>query len=145
MKKMTMHNAEPRLWTVALIVILMTGCSAHNPFIIKNTTNVHSLSVNKFTAQQGKIFLTKEALSKDLGYEEIAQIEVGKIWYGGAEWVYATFAERAKKMGADAVVEIRTWHQPAGFAWATPHGSGKAIKFNNPSSVDLSKIKGEWQ
>ncbi|MGH8652190.1 MAG: hypothetical protein ACREYE_08425, partial [Gammaproteobacteria bacterium] len=35
--------------------------------------------------------------------------------------------------------------QPSGFAWAAPHGTGKAIRILNKGSVDLSKLGGQWR
>lgn len=138
-------NTVLRSWGLGLLAILMSGCAAHSPFILVNTTDISSLSDKKLPVNEGKVFLTEESLPKEYGFESLAQIEVGKVWYGSDEKVYATFAEEARKIGADAVIEIGTWHHPAGWSWASPQGSGKAIKFNNPASVDLSKIKGEWQ
>ena len=145
MNKSEKFNVVLKTWGLALVVISMTGCAAHSPFILVNTTDVNALSGKKLPAQAGKVFLTGESLPKEFGYEPLAQIEVGKVWYGSDEKVYATLAEEARKIGADAVIEIGTWHQPAGWSWAAPQGTGKAIKFNNPSTVDLSKIKGQWK
>ena len=145
MKKSARLNAVLKMWGLVLVVISTTGCAAHSPFILVNTTDVSALSEKKLPAKEGKVFLTEESLPKEFGYESLAQIEVGKVWYGSDEKVYTTFAEEARKIGADAVMGIGTWHHPAGWSWASPQGTGKAIKFNNPSIVDLSKIKGEWK
>lgn len=54
-------------------------------------------------------------------------------------------AEGARELGADTVVEVKTWHQPAGWSWSAPHGSGKAVKILEPASVDLSALPGDWR
>jgi uncharacterized protein YbjQ (UPF0145 family) len=53
-------------------------------------------------------------------------------------------AKRARQLGADAVIDVDTWRQPSGFAWAAPHGSGKAVKFRNKEDIDLSGVDGDW-
>ena len=77
-------------------------------------------------------------------FEIIASIEVGKVWYGSSKHILSSMAVRAREIGADAVIEVKTWRQPSGWSWAAPHGSGKAIKILDPSSIDLSNFKGEW-
>jgi uncharacterized protein YbjQ (UPF0145 family) len=54
------------------------------------------------------------------------------------------FADIARALGADAVVEVSTWHQPAGFSWAAPHGSGKAVHLNDKSQITSQVLKGDW-
>jgi uncharacterized protein YbjQ (UPF0145 family) len=70
---------------------------------------------------------------------------VGKNWYGSSDKVLQTLADAARQLGADAVVEVKTWHQASGFAWSAPHGSGLAVKITDPSSIDLSALTGEWK
>jgi uncharacterized protein YbjQ (UPF0145 family) len=54
------------------------------------------------------------------------------------------FADIARELGADAVVEVSIWRQPAGFAWATPHGSGKAVHLIDKSQATSLVQKGDW-
>lgn len=72
----------------------------------------------------------------------VAVIDVGKIWYGGSAKVLVSMVDRARELGADPVIEVKTWHQPSGFSWAASHGSGKAVKFKNKASIDFSKLHG---
>ena len=144
MIKKTLFAKALGFFSFFAILFFLTGCSAHSPFILVPTTDTHHKTTNKFQAHENKVFLTKESLPPGIEFEEIAQIEVGKVWYGSPEGVYKTMADRARKLGADAVIEIATWHQPAGFSWAAPQGSGKAIKLIDRSSVDFS-MEGQWQ
>jgi len=132
---------------VFTFALLLAGCSApaHSPFIAKDTTDTHKLTATKFPSHTNKVFLTEVSLPKDIKFEEIALIEVGKATYGDYAAVYESMAAKAKELGADAVIEIKTWRQVSGWAWAAPHGSGKAVKFADKNSVDLSAIKGQWQ
>jgi uncharacterized protein YbjQ (UPF0145 family) len=126
-----------------MLVIIFYGCSAHNPFIVGNTTDTVPVSDVKYQSHTDKVFITSETIMVDK-YDVIGFIEVGKIWYGSSSNVLLSMAIRARELGADAVIEVKTWHQPSGFSWAAPHGSGKAIKFKNKAEIDFTKIKGEW-
>lgn len=126
-------------------ILLLAGCSAHSPFIAKNTADVTAVSKNRYPAHSNKVLLTPQALPESAKFEVLEKIEVGKVWYGSSKKVAFSLAERARAIGADAVVDYKTWNQPSGFSWFAPHGSGSAIKILDKSSVDLSSIQGEWQ
>jgi len=130
---------------IFVIVAGLTGCSAHNPFIIKNTTDVNQLSATKYAPHSNRVYVTSASLPETAKYEVLGQIEVGKVWYGSSDNVLQSLADGARKLGADAVVEVKTWHQPSGWSWAAPHGSGKAVKITEPTSVDFSNLGGDWK
>ena len=88
------------------------------------------------------MLLSKETLPSSDGYEVVGTVKVVKATYssGGVE---EKLANEARRIGADAVIGIRTWRAPAGFAWAAPHAEGEAIKFR--SGFDVSELKGQWR
>lgn len=131
-------------WLILMAISLM-GCSAHSPFIVKNTTDVTQLSSTKYAPHNNRIFVTSASLPETAKYELVAQLEVGKVWYGSSEDVLESLADSARHLGADAVVEVKTWHQPAGWSWSAPHGSGKAVKILEPASVDFANLGGNWK
>jgi hypothetical protein len=59
--------------------------------------------------------------------------------------VLQSLADGARELGADVVVDVKTWHQPSGWSWVAPHGSGKAVKITKSTSVDLSNLGGDWK
>jgi hypothetical protein len=59
----------------------------------------------------------------------IEKVEVSKKFYNGADESYAELADKAGKLGADAVVQAHQWRAPSGFAWAAPHAGGLAVKW----------------
>jgi len=128
-----------------MFVVGLTGCSAHNPYIIKNTTEVKQVGASKYLSHSNRVYVTSASLPATAKYEILGQVEVGKVWYGSSDNVLQSLADGARELGADAVVQVKTWHQPSGWAWAAPHGSGKAIKITEPGSVDLSTLGGEWK
>ena len=137
---------KSKLILSVIIVLGLAGCSAHNPFIITNTTDINPVGSAKYSPHSNRVFVTNESLPSTAKYEVLGQLEVGKVWYGSSDNVLQSLADGARKLGADAVVEVKTWHQPSGWSWAAPHGSGKAIKITDSArSVDFSKLRGEWK
>lgn len=130
---------------MCFMVILLSSCSAHNPFIVKNTTDTITISKTKYPSHNNFVYLTKSALPADAQYEVLAKLEVGKVWYGSSNDVLQSLADGARKLGADAVIEVKTWRQPSGWSWAAPHGSGKAIKVIESTSVNFGSLQGEWK
>jgi hypothetical protein len=43
------------------------------------------------------------------------------------------------------VIQVKRWHQPSGFSWVAPHGTGQAVKLINPEIFDLTQVSGNWQ
>ncbi len=77
-------------------------------------------------------------------YEVIGKIDVGSVWHGDLSRSEKALANHARAMGADAVIEMKLWHQPEGWSWAAPQGSGIAVKLTDPGSVDLNAVPGDW-
>ena len=128
-----------------VIAVVIAACSAHSPLIVKNTTDVNQPSATKYAPHSDRVFVTSASLPTTAKYEVLGQLEVGKVWYGSSHDVLQSLADGARKLGADAVVEVKTWHQPSGWSWAAPHGSGKAVKITEPGSVRFSDLAGDWE
>jgi hypothetical protein len=128
---------------IALAVVLAcANCSAHSPFLIRNTTHAEPVGSTAHPPHTERVFVTKGGLAAHT-YEVIAFLEVGRVWYGASSNVLVSMADRARELGANAVLDVRTWTQPSGFSWAAPHGSGKAVKFTG-ERPDLSALDGDW-
>ena len=128
-----------------IVTFVLVGCSAHNPFILKNTAELQNISKTKYPAHSRKIFVTEYNLPQTVKYEILGTIEVGKIWYGSSNNVMQSMADRAREIGADGVVEVQTWFQPSGWSWSAPHGSGIAVKIKEPEDFDWSALNGWWK
>ena len=127
-----------------LLALLVGACSAHNPFIVSNKTTSAPVSEAKFPPHTDKVFFTEQPLPPTVKFELISTIDVGKVWYGSSNSVYKSMAERARQLGANAVVQVKTWHQPAGYAWYAPHGSGQAIRVDDLDLLDSLDLEGSW-
>jgi hypothetical protein len=91
-----------------------------------------------------QIFITAQSLPPSVEYERISQIDYGKAWYGDSTDAYAAMAKRARELGANAVIEARTWYQPSGFSWAAPHGTGLAVRIKDINQLKAANIAGNW-
>ena len=135
-----------RAWIriLPVLALLVSACSAHNPFIVSNKTVSSPVTEAKFPPHSDKVFFTEQSLPSTVKFELISPIDVGKVWYGSKERVYKSMAERARQLGANAVVEVKTWRQPSGYSWAAPHGSGQAIRVDDIHQLDALNIEGSW-
>jgi len=135
-----------KIFTILLIVgFFLISCSTHSPVNANKRTEIINESTKNFPSHNEKVFLTKETLPMGINYEVLGKIEVSGGGGGipSMETVYTAMANQAREFGADAVIEIRTWRQPSLFSWASPQGSGKAIKL--VKKMDFSEINGEWR
>ncbi len=126
------------------LALIFSGCSAHSTWIAQDTTDTTPITKNAYSAHGNKVFVSEEIVPDKSQFTTIATIDVGKVWYGSTDNVLESMAIRARELGADAIIEVKTWRQPSGWSWAAPHGSGLAIKVNDPKSFDFSKLKGQW-
>jgi hypothetical protein len=120
---------------VSAMAIAMSACSAHNPFIVANTTDVKPAAAQQFAPHTGPVLIVEGPLPPTVEFVLVADIEIGKVWYGGSDKILQEMADRARALGADAVIEAKTWHQPSGYSWAAPHGHGQAVKILNPDQI----------
>jgi uncharacterized protein YbjQ (UPF0145 family) len=74
----------------------------------------------------------------------IATIDVGKKWYGSSHDAVSAMADRARELGANAVIQSKTWLAPSGFSWAAPHGSGQAVSVRDIKALEQRGVKGTW-
>jgi hypothetical protein len=72
----------------------------------------------------------------------LKEVKVSKKFYGSEEEMYGPLAEKARKMGADAVINVHTWHAVSGFAWSAPHAGGMAVKWTEAGRKALHGFPG---
>lgn len=126
---------------LACVLGAIAGCSAHSPMILKNTTDVSPTVSQRYPSHLNPVLVVEGPLPADIEYNVIATIDVGRNWYSGADGILVEMAQRAREMGADAVINVKRWRQPSGFAWAAPHGQGQAVRIlNKDKARDLSAL-----
>jgi hypothetical protein len=87
------------------------------------------------------IFISEKDIDKSL-YSPIKDIKISKKLYGSTADMYGVLAEQARKVKADAVINVRTWHSPSGFSWASPHAGGLAVKWTAAGRRALPSLEG---
>jgi hypothetical protein len=121
----------------------VSGAAAQTPSTAPELPNAAAIPPDAGPApRQGtSILILEGSLPEGVKYEFIAHIKVRQGGYRNAEQVLSRLADRARKIGADAVVQVKTWRQPAGFSWASPHADGDAVKIlNKEEAGDLSRF-----
>jgi hypothetical protein len=97
-------------------------------------------------AYSGKVLIVGYPVPADLQYEVIGPIQVFKRGYGSTGMAFHMLGDKAREVGANAVVEASAWLAPAFPANVAPHGKGIAVFIENPKALDeLSKNGGRWE
>jgi hypothetical protein len=137
---------KTRIAALLLLAATLGGCAAHSPMIMKETVDV-AMAPNapKLAPHTGKVLFLDNAPPAGVRYETLGEINAGAVWYGGPDGLLNAMADKARSIGADAVVEVGTWKQPSGFSWAAPHATGKAIHILNRKGADLNAMGGTWR
>src|ERR1041385_6279401 len=89
----------------------LCGCSAHSPFIPKNTPPSSMKSASSYPAHSKLVFVTTAAATPELSSVVIEKIDIGNVWYTASRTVKQSLADRAREVGADAVAEVKEWRQ----------------------------------
>lgn len=130
---------------LSAVAVLASGCATHSPMRMSNAASVTGKSTTTYAAHTNKVFVTETILDSSIQYELLGQIDIGMTTYSSMEEVLKRLANKARELGADAVVDVHTWRQPSGWAWVAPQGKGQAVRFEDKASVDFSALKGEWR
>ena len=78
-------------------------------------------------------------------HEVVGTLDSTKQFYGGTGSIVLAMADEARRIGADAVVNLRTGQKIGFFAWARPYGTGTAVKLEKRDDLDCLKLGGEYR
>ena len=126
-----MYLMKSRILCITVMVVL-AGCTGASNKITGTACSPHTK----------KILISTDTLPSSNDYEVIGMGKMVKESYS-QKGMEKRRADEARQIGADAVIGVRTWRAPAGFAWAAPHAEGEAIKFR--PGFDVSKLNGQWR
>jgi hypothetical protein len=93
------------------------------------------------TASSCGTFLSEKEIDRTF-YTTVREISVYHGWYGSGVQLYGALAKKAQSIGADAVINVHTWHSPKGFSWAAPHAGGIAVKWTAAGRAALPGLEG---
>ena len=132
-----------RVHLIALgaVLLLVSGCAVGTE---QPTSATYPLHANTYAPHTRPVFVTKWSLPADM-FEAIADLEASKGWYGSTDNTQQALADRARELGADAVLNMKSWHAPSAGAWASPYSSGKAVKLHGDPKRVLDGIAGDWR
>lgn len=98
------------------------------------------------SAHAGKVLVTFNQLPPIGTYEIVGPISVFKRWFGGTGAAMQLLGEKARELGANAVVDSHVWLAPAFPAQVAPHGSGMAIRVKDPKVLEaLADESSTWE
>jgi hypothetical protein len=84
------------------------------------------------------------ALPANIQLTVLGQVEASKEFYGSVNEILPLMADEARKMGADAVINLDTHQRIGFFAWARPVGTGTAVKLANKSDLNCLSAGGTF-
>ena len=95
---------------------------------------------------QEKVLVTFNALPVEGEFRVIGPINVHSRWFGSTSKSAQLLADKARSMGANAVVSSRVWLAPAFPVFAAPHGSGIAVRIHDNALLNsLADAASSWQ
>lgn len=113
-------------WVVT--VALLAGCGG-----VKTKTTL-APDAPEVRGRTGSVCLLAGALPPEVQFVEIARITATKRTYGSTEQVTAAIVAEAKRLGADAVVNLQAdirFKSPLPWRITSPTGDGTAVKYTS--------------
>jgi hypothetical protein len=87
------------------------------------------------------VLVTESSLPQSISYVDLGTITVSSKFYGSADALFPKLADKARKKGANVVINVHSYLAPSGFAWAAPHLSGQAIRMNDLAQLDRLQVQ----
>jgi len=134
----TIWGRDAKLKKLALAIGLMLAMSG----LGMAQDNVLPEWLSQRKAREGKILVTFNKVPTTIDYELIGPIDVYARWFGSNATARALLAERARAMGANAVVETMIWQAPSFPVPAAPHAYGVAVRI--PDIWDIERLADKW-
>lgn len=123
---------------------LVTGCAGvHSMWNLKPSSSAKFLGTTNYPPHEGLVFLTEIALPAHASAERIALVDAGTVDDSPTEKALVILADKARAIGANAVVNLKIWRQGSGLSWKAPQGSGLAVRLADTNAV--SGINGYWR
>lgn len=109
-------------------VLLVSGCAS------TSSSSAAYLPVDE--RFDGEVYLVLTSVPEDVGYEVIGHVKANaRQGYNRVETLYPLIAEEARKVGANAIINVRGGRTVAAFSWAAPFVGGTAIKIDDVSNL----------
>ena len=138
------HQMHRHMYFFLIALLASTGCSTHSIFLLKDKTTFTPIGDQKYPAHTNRVFISHETMPSTMKAQVLGQVDAGTVMYNAFHIVYCRMAQKARDVGADAIFDANVWYQACGWANATPHGKGTAIKLMDGETPDFSSMKGDW-
>ena len=123
----------------AFLILLLAACAENT------TTPVAGTEVVKtYPAHDRQVRVIRGELPPGTDYEVLGKVKAIEDGYGELAQAERKIAQSARAIGADAIIQVKVWHAPRAFSWASPHAEGTAVKLRRPESVNLDAVPGNW-
>lgn len=131
-----MTYATPLALILAAFVIAGCGARASSQVVKGESARPH----------RADVCLLAGGLPGDYKYRVIGKINATKRSYGGTDELMPVIANEARKIGADAVIELQAdqrFKGPLPWRVVSPTGTGSAIVIENKDGFDCAKAGGK--
>ncbi len=93
-----------------------------------------------------RTLVTPNTISQPGAYEVLGRIDVYSRLFGSRRTAMRLLAEKAKSMGANAVIETTVWQAPAFPVPVAPHGTGIAVRILDRQILEqLADASSVWE
>jgi hypothetical protein len=117
---------------------LATGCGG-----LGRRSSAELVAAHPLPAHTGPVFLTESGWPANHPAACVAKLHAGTASEEPTETVLVLLAQKAREVGANAVVELKIWRQGSGLSWKAPQGSGLALRIADTNAV--SAFNGYWR
>ncbi|NRB39948.1 MAG: hypothetical protein HRU20_16015 [Pseudomonadales bacterium] len=112
------------LFFVFFIITSIGGCGS------VSSSSARYVSVSEQT--KGPIDISRQGLPKGSEYEVIGIVKANaREGYDSVESLYPLLVEEARKVGADAIINVYGGRTTTAFSWSAPYAGGTAVKIKN--------------
>lgn len=145
------RNIFLRICLVAAAGLACTVASAQSVLLDHRTAtygNPWRGSTNGPTAHtlNNKTLVTFNSLPAQGDFEVLGRIDVYSRWFGSTRKAMTMLGEKARSLGANAVVEAGVWQAPAFPATVAPHGTGIAVRIKDIQILEkLADSSSTWE
>lgn len=88
-------------------------------------------------AWQGKVFVTESAVPTNARHQVLGTVRANApASYSSGTTLYPMLADEARKLGANAVVDVTGGRRVSMWSWASPFVSGTAVRIEGASALN---------
>jgi len=113
----------------AFILLFLSGCSTVSSSSVPYVSEDERVS--------GRIYMTTATVPESAGYKVIGHVKANaRKGYDGVQSLYPLLAEEARRVGANAVIEVKGGRTVSAFSWAAPFVGGVAVEIDGVKTLE---------